>query len=133
MADGPLKWEREHIPDEDFLFRRVHESFLDEDDPDFIPPAIFRESKGNGGVSVDWNKYSTSNDARNRAREPERNGIIEISAISIRDVENLEVNHVPIFNNRAHSNIVGLNGLSKQKRTKARWRLAQASSWVIKT
>ena len=130
MADRSLEWEVEHIPESDFLFRRVHLNYLDKEDIDFIPPATFRVS--GEGISVEWEKYATATESLKRAYESNKNGIIQIKTGDVRNIEPLNVIHSPLKENRAHSNIIGLENLSKSQKIKVRFKLSQYASWVIK-
>jgi hypothetical protein len=71
-----------------------------------IHPGVFRETEG--GMSVDWEKYSTAQETRDRARNPDQNGVIALVAVDVRGIEALSVEHEPIRSNRAHSGIHGL-------------------------
>src|SRR5437870_13118924 len=62
-------WEAEEIPNEDFLFMRVHHSYLD-DDGESIPGAFRNQPPKIGGMSTDWQKYSTPEHTIARARQP---------------------------------------------------------------
>ena len=102
------KWEAEEIPDEDFLFMRVHEKFLDnEGEP--IPKAFRNHPAGTGGMSVDWQEYSTPEETRARARQPAVNVVIELLTGAVRKIPNQSVVHTPDIknNNRAHTDIFG--------------------------
>ena len=94
MAARSLDWPIETIPDDDFLYRRVHTSLLDASDLDFIPPAAFRAI--NDEVSVEWAKYTLVNAKLLRARDPRVNGLIEIKASHIRCIDFLDVIHAPL-------------------------------------
>ena len=122
-------WQKEEIPDKDFIYRRIHKNELDEDDPTFIPPNNFHEIET--GISTDWDKYSTAEESLQRAKNPELTCIIRIQAKKVRMLEQLIVEHIPILTNRAHSEIQGLNNHPKPKRVKLRLKLAEFSEWVI--
>ncbi len=73
-------WEIEFIPDEDHLFYRLHKSFILEGE---VLPGAFQE-RGEGeqrGMSTDWEKYSTADDALQRSKIPNENGISEVILI----------------------------------------------------
>ena len=75
-----MNWPREEIPDADALFLRVHRCFLQYGE---IIPGVFKDHgdrNGKGGMSTDWEKYSTPVATRNRARRPEDNGVISFNA-----------------------------------------------------
>jgi len=104
-SDG---WEKEEIPDDDFLFMRVHRSFLDSEDKP-IPGAFRNRPKVGGGMSTDWAKYSTPEDAWRRARVPEDNIVIRFIAGQVRRVPGRWIEHTPDRkrNNRAHTDVWG--------------------------
>lgn len=87
-------------------------------------------------MSVDWEKYSTAEEARLRAKEPEKNGIVALIAGRVRAIDNLIVEHEPILSNRAHSGIHGLSAKTQlpgpESKTMRRLRLfATVSGWEI--
>jgi hypothetical protein len=98
-------WGTEDIPNDANLFLRVHVNQV----PDGkLHPGIFREKEGS--MSVDWEKYSTAQESRSRAKKPERNGIVALNAGGVRSVDELQVKHEPDEErkNRAHSSVHGL-------------------------
>ncbi len=109
----------EEILDEDNLFCRVHKNNIIEGT---LAPVVFKERGGgeSKGLSTDWEKYSTAEEAQNRARNPLQNGIIKFNAGELRNCElKLNVDHAPLYeinnlgeiliDNRAHSNIKGVD------------------------
>lgn len=123
-----MNWQIEHIPDSDHVYRRVHVNFfITYSNFEVIPPSAFRD---NNGISVDWEKYTTPEEKR--ARESKKNGIIKIQAGIVRKYRNLTVDHSPLNENRAHSNIIGLNLFKKVDQTDIRKRLARSSEIVLK-
>jgi len=64
--------------------------------------------------------------SQSRARNPDKNGIVELLVKSVRDVP-LEVQHSPDEerNNRAHTDVIG------EKNTKVRFKLLDIYKWVI--
>jgi hypothetical protein len=95
------QWEKEDIPDSDKLYMRVHVNQLGPDRK--LHKGIFREREG--AMSVDWEKYSTPFEARNRAKDPQKNGVITLVAKNVRNIEGLKVEHDPIDDNQAHSEV----------------------------
>jgi len=75
-----------------------------------LQPKVFRERMGS--ISVDWSKYSTPEQSRQRAKKPPANAIITLLAGKIRDVDPLTVFHDPDNQPshlwRAHSGIGGM-------------------------
>lgn len=129
MGEKIQNWEAEIIPNKDFLFRNVHQNYIAVDQPNVIPPGNFQEH--NHGISMDWDKYSSAEECRQTAKEPDLNGVITINVGKIRGLESLEVQHEPKPSNRAHTNIHRLNNLRPQRKTKIRLKLSEFSSWVI--
>ena len=115
-----MVWEVEPIPNSDKLYMRVHAKLC----PNGLHTGIFREH--GGGMSTDWEKYSTAEECRARTGHPSENGVIELVAGEVRDVEvkgakPLTVQHTPVENptppllpNRAHTDVVGI-GTGEQK------------------
>jgi hypothetical protein len=134
-------WPVETIPDPDSLFLRVHKSKCNRKDSSEISPNMFAP-KG-AGLSVDWSKYSTSTESRNRARNPVENGILSLVSGEVRSVTGIEdVRHDPLQEgvegvapNRSHSIIEGLHeGMQGPERARIRYELckqAQARGWLI--
>src|SRR5438552_4190603 len=126
-------WPKEDIPDTASMFMRVHKTFIAGDD---VGPHAFRDH--GRGLSVDWNKYSTALQTRDRARNPAHNGVITMVAGAVRAIEALVVEHEPIQENsfdekgapvkanRAHSEVIG------EKTTEVRVKLSRIWSWQIR-
>jgi hypothetical protein len=75
---------------------------------DELHPGIFIE-RGKA-VSVDWERYSTAAQARDRGREPEHTGVVALCAGDVRKISGMHVFHEPLPGNRAHSGIHGMLG-----------------------
>lgn len=99
MADE-VNWPVEDIPDEDGLYMRAHKKFFPQN---ILQPGVFREH--DGGMSVDWSKYSAPADTRACANNPSANAVICLLAGQIRSIQSLTVVHDPQPSNRAHSNV----------------------------
>src|SRR5579864_525058 len=95
----------EQIPDPHRLFMRVPVGWLSQPERQ-LHPGIFREIQG--AISVDWEKFSTPQQTRNRARNPSQNGVISLVTGKVRAIEGLSVEHEPLRSNRSHSGIHGL-------------------------
>ena len=93
----------EYIPDPDPLFMRVAKGWLPSR---ALHPGIFREIAG--AISVDWEKYSTAQQTRDRAPNPSQFGVIGLVTGRVRKIEGLSVQHEPTKKNRDHSGIHGL-------------------------
>ena len=113
-------WPQEVIPDEDSVYYRVHYQLCLEGE---IRPNIFREQDGN--MSVDWDKYSTPIETRDRARHPAENGVVSLNAGSVRTIRALAVEHFPLPPNRSHSGVTGMSDLPKEGLAEARVQLAR--------
>lgn len=121
-------WAVEDIPDPDRLFYRVHRNSLGTNGE--IVPGVFREREGS--ISTDWEKYSTADEARQRARVPAANGIVSLFAGEVRRLD-LLVRHEPdeARHNRAHAGIHGLE-TDPERKVELRFRLLDlVSGWVI--
>jgi hypothetical protein len=94
----------EDIPDKDFLYRRIHNRDYRKSNKVLAPRAF--TNMGNG-MSSDWNKYSTTVETRNRAKDPENWGVISLNVRHVRSIPEQYVNHTPSVHNQAHTDIVG--------------------------
>ena len=101
MHDG-VDWPQEQIPDRDDMFMRAHWMFFR---ARHLQPGVFRSH--DGGMSADWDKYSSAEETRQRAKTPQDNAVISLSAGSIRNINTLNVQHTPEPTNRAHSDVTG--------------------------
>ena len=101
MADPQLSFPVEEIPDADSVFMRAHRSLLRDGE---IVPGVFR-AQGKA-MSVDWSKYASPEDTRQRARKPLGNAVLAMIAGRIRAEAGLEVFHTPEPENRAHSSVI---------------------------
>lgn len=103
-------FEIESIPDDDFLYMRVHKSFIDFDGEPF-PTAFRNQPEGSIGMSVDWSEYATPVDTRNRANKPDQNAVIRFTAGEVSKIPNQAVEHKPVNDpvklNQAHSEVIG--------------------------
>ena len=123
------KWPIEAIPDTDMLYYRIHKTryletsrALPSDAPkDELPPNLFKFIQGD--LSVDWSKYATPQESKDRARVPTDNGIVEFEAGDVR-AQAHEVVHTPEQNNRAHSSVRG-------DEPKVRITLSRIAQWTI--
>lgn len=123
----------EVIPDNSFLFYRIHKTYIDTEVIDAkrkIKPAAFDPQPRLKSVemSVDWDKYSTALETRNRARNPEMNGVVSFETSKVRQTPPLKVEHKP-SNNRAHSIIFDV--LPNANDPEIRIKLRKICSWVI--
>ncbi len=129
-------WEIEFIPDENLLFYRIHENWIEDGE---VNPGVFRE-RGEGenkGMSTDWGKYSSPADCKSRSPNPDKNGIVHFVTKDLRSLE-LKVVHSPIVvdtpiknkpwitSNRAHTNVTG-----HVENVKVRLKLLDLFKWEI--
>ncbi len=101
MAD--VIWEVEDIPDDSDVYMRAHDVYFR---GKALQPGVFRVHED--GMSVDWDKYSTPEQTRQRTSQPLRNAVIRLPVVGIRDIGDLDVKHTPYPANRAHSDVVGI-------------------------
>ena len=121
--------EEDSIPNEDSVVLRVHRMWVKTGGVD---PGFFQDR--DGGMSVDWEKYSTPEQTRQRAPKPELNGVIALIVGDVRAIETLTVVHEPIQEghfdgegrpippNRSHSVVFG------EKTTEIRLKLSRLYS-----
>jgi hypothetical protein len=103
-------WPVEDIPDEDSLYYRVH--FNDIDSYGHPKPGAFRNNpkdSSNSGMSVNWARYATAEQARQNARKPVGEySVVRMAAGKVRDIPNQTVVHEPLPDNRSHSEVFGV-------------------------
>ena len=101
MADEELGYPVEIIPDSDSVFMRAHRNHVRDGE---FGPGVFRAHAG--GMSVDWDKYSSADATRERGKQSRENyAVIQMGVRGIRAIKGLDVKHSPEANNRAHSNV----------------------------
>ena len=123
-----VTWPIEPIPHSDNIFMRAHRAHFRNGE---LQPGVFRQH--GEGMSVDWEKYSTSQETRNRAAKPLENAVIGASVGHIRDVSGLDVLHKPDYegSNRAHSNVVGLPANNTPELVEVRIKLLRIATVVL--
>lgn len=128
-------WAVEEIPNNDSLFYRIHQQYIRYSE---LKPKVFQEF-GDGedkGLSTDWEEYSNPEDTRNRARKPEQNGVASMIAGFLRGLK-LTVEHAPIENhpdfedNRAHTNVTGIDKTDGHPDEEIRLKLLEHIKWEI--
>lgn len=130
MADKVVEWAVESIPDDNCVFMRAHRQHFSQGD---LGHGVFRRREK--GVSVDWDRYTTPEDTRARAKSnPKDNAVISLLVGCIRQIQPLTVDHDPIFTppeerNRAHSLIRNLP--EAPDLTEARFKLRRCAQLVI--
>ena len=126
-------WPKEEIPDEASVLMRIHRAWMRDGG---VMLGAFQD-RGRG-MSVDWSKYSKSEETRQRARRPADNGVIGMAVSGIRSIEGLEAEHDPVQENtcdaegnlippnRAHAEVLG------EKTEERRVKLSRIYSWEIR-
>lgn len=97
-------WEKELIPDQDMLYRRVHRKLINASGG--VRAGAFTDHKG--AMSTDWSKYSSPEETRNRiiGFASDEFAVISLPVGDVRAIGQL-VEHDPIAENRAHTNVIG--------------------------
>jgi hypothetical protein len=130
VADEEIGWPIESIPDNNCVFMRAHRQHFSHGE---LGHGVFRRREE--GLSVDWDRYSTSEDTRARANsDPNDNAVISLLVSCIRQIRPLAVDHDPISappekRNRAHSLIRNLPRAADL--TEARFKLRKCAHIVI--
>ena len=120
LADSGVEiWHSEDIPDEAFLYLRVHKANIGEDGKP--TPGAFRNrpDKKKDGMSTDWSKYATPLETQARAKDPNTNRVIRMNVGDVRRIPNQVVKHTPINEplkerNRAHTDVYGPKGTQER-------------------
>jgi hypothetical protein len=118
------EWTREDVPNEAALFMRVHQSLIRDGEP---IPGAFRDQ--GSGMSTNWEKYCpTPEHARQKARDPAKNGVIRFLAGDVRAFPPLTVEHTPDLErgDRSHTDVVG------RKDAEVRLKLLRIFKWAIR-
>lgn len=114
------KYPVEQIPGKDFLFKFVNKKHYYEGE--LIMSLVFKDI--DGGMSTDWSKYANPSFTKNRARNPEDNGVLKMNVQEVRDLT-LTVEHTPKDDNRAHTDVIG------DKTQQIQLELSRISDWAI--
>ena len=88
-------------------------------------------------LSVEWSKYTTPEETKQRARKPENNGVLSFNSDKIRNKPvNLDVRHHPTqlnpitgYHNQSHSLV--FNVLSAENDPEIRLKLRDICEWEI--
>jgi len=95
---------------------------------DKLGPGVFRAQ--GGALSVDWQRYSSPEETKQRAKKPDENAVIVIPVGGIREVKPLRLEHTPIYPlNRAHSEVFDLP--EREQLAEARVKLLRVAEIVI--
>ncbi len=106
-VDGP--WDVEEIADEEILYRRIHTQWFVDGE---LTPGAFKDYE----MSTDWKRYSSAEEARQRARNPNLNAVVSLVAGEARHYAGQLVQHAPLPENRAHTNVIGEKSLRVRQR-----------------
>lgn len=108
-------WSIEPIPDEHYLFLRVHKSDIDPDNGEPIPRAFRNQPKGSLGMSTDWERYAIAADTQRRGRKsPEEYAVVKFVAGNARAIPGQSVVHEPTYPiNQAHTEVFGEKGTTE--------------------
>lgn len=88
-------------------------------------PGFFKNVPPDGGMSCDWEQYSTAEETRKRAKKPSETGVISMIAGEIGAVPNQRLEHEPIPENRSHSEVFG------EKTPEVRLKFKRICAWVL--
>ncbi|MFZ0662923.1 MAG: hypothetical protein WAM66_09550 [Acidobacteriaceae bacterium] len=124
MAEQGIAFPIEKVPDTDSVFMRAHKQFI----PDgTLAAGVFRVH--DGGMSVDWSKYSTPEQTRARAkRDPQNNAVLEMNVGEIRSISTLDVTHRPKMDNQAHCDVPLPSG---EDLTEVRFKLRRIAKVIL--
>jgi hypothetical protein len=120
------EWPKEPIPNEDPLYKRVPAVDIIDD---AVGLRTFRDQ--GSGMSTDWGKYSTPEQTKARATNPDWcGGVINLMAGQVRLISGLTVEHEPdrLTNNRAHTEVFG----DKKSDPQVRVMLRRISKWALR-
>lgn len=121
-GEAQVMWPTEEIPDSAHVFMRVHKQFVIAGE---LQGGVFRDH--GEGMSVDWDKYSTAIQTRERGNDPALNGVIRLSVQRVRELPQV-VAHQPRDDNRAHSAVIG----EKKRNPEVRVKLTRLAEWAIR-
>jgi hypothetical protein len=127
-VDGGVNpWPKEYIPDEDILFRWIHEQWFYPDGK--LKAGYFQQNE----LSVRWGKYATAETTHRGCPNPSINAIISFVAGEVRAIEDLLLEHTPLPQDQAHSDIKYSDAAirNKAKKTKARFLLSEIYTMAI--
>jgi len=100
LAEQSVSFPAEIVPDADSIFMRAHKNFFR---GGTLGQGVFKAH--DGGMSVDWSKYSSAQQTQLRGRKPKENAVIEMNVGEVRAIPTLEVSHTPKQDNQAHCDV----------------------------
>ena len=123
------------------LYYRIHENYGSKrKPPNYKSPSAFKYSQADGKMSTNWNKYCRNlQEARSlgASQPPENYGLVSFIVRDIRvnpELDKLGIEHDPLINNPAHSNIIGLpkyEELSQDAYLEVQIILSRIAQWEI--
>lgn len=126
-SDRLADWPVEEIPGHHKLYMRVHRNNVVGRE---LTPVALRDHAppegGRPGMSTEWCRYSTPEATRSRYGRPENYGVVAMLVEEVRSIPGVSVEHSPLPDNRAHSDVFG-----DKKDQEIRVRLTRACQWVI--
>jgi hypothetical protein len=131
-GDGVIPWPVEEIPDDDALYMRVHRQWI-KPDGSLWPVSSKNRPDDSGGMSTDWDRYSTPEETRSRGRRPADNAVIAMNVGAVRAIPEQSVVHSPIRgypelpDNRAHTDVFG----PKERDPKTRLQFLSVATMVL--
>ena len=79
-------------------------------------------------MSTNWEKYSTAE--QTRGQPPQSNGVVALVSGDVRTIPGLSVEHTPSAENRAHTDVLGLE--DEETKTERRDQLFEVcSTWLL--
>ena len=129
--DSPERPE-ELIPDSDTLLRPIPSSYVQGDS--FAPMAfrLDQEPRDGRAFSVDWGRYTTPEESRDRRPCPASVGVVRLSVAAVRAIRPLAVAHRPIEGNLSHSHVLAPRDTDRPARAELRNRLHEIAVWVLR-
>lgn len=84
------------------MYYRVHRNFCNGGE---IGPNVFRNH--GDGMSTDWEKYTTPEESRDRAKKPLENAVVSLIVGDVAKIPGQRIEHTPIPENRSHADVLG--------------------------
>jgi len=122
------------------LYYRIHKNYRGKHSPDYKSPSAFKYSPDDKKMSTNWNKHCNNlQEARSLGapQPPENYGLVSLLVRNIRinpDFDKLSIEHKPLIENPAHSNIIGLfkyEEISEDAYQEVQVLLSRMAKWEI--
>ena len=124
-----------------FLYYRIHKTYNSKrKGPTYISPSALKYSPKDKKMSTNWNKYCKDVQEARRlgaTKPPEEYGLISLIVRDIRnnpELDKLEIDHDPKYDNPAHTNISGLTeyeDISEDAFQEVQIILSRMANWEI--